>query len=322
LRYVERHTPKIIIEKDSVSKWDLIYLASGLGIPLAIPDWMVNETTSLWTRDEVTSVELPFLWYRNGIARYLQFLKEQGIILSESDIHTSAGDEFIYTSIYNTVPAHGNGCHRYTLPNGDIPKGIYQFASNPWLPLQEYALSNDVIPTDLKIFWNDKEHPDDRFLKIVPKNEKELRIIRASMPLLGLEETRMLLEEFQVTEEDEPEQYVEDIGAMFCIDHQDHQLNAGWSEDRLTFLVLDECEICECLDRRWRLKIASETALELDDRQKASGDLQDIDRKIASLCRLLDYNDDEIEFLKNGPPDLFADEGSASDEGGFFDFMD
>jgi len=322
LRYVEKHTPRIIVEKDSIAKWDLIYAASQIGLPMAIPSWMVNETTSLWHRDEVTPVELPFLWYRNGIARYLQLLKEQGIISSESDIHTSAGDEFIYTSIYNTIPSRGSGCNRYSLPNGDIPKGIYQFASNPWLPLQEYALSYDIIPSDLKILWNDKEHPDDRFLKIIPKDERELRLIRAILPLLGIEETRELLEEFQVKEEIKEEQYEEDISAMFCLDHQDHQLDAGWSDDRLTFLVLDECEICECLDRRWRVKILSDTALELEDRQNASSELRDIDRKINDLCKSLNYDDTEIEYLKNGPPDIFADEESGSEGGGFFDFMD
>jgi hypothetical protein len=324
LKYVEKRTPKIRIPKDSIYKMDLRNLAYSLKGPKAIPSYMIYSTTSLWHKNEVESSDLPFLWYRNGISRYLQLLKNNKIIRTETDIHEYAGDEFIYTSEYDTTPYQGIDMDKYELPDGQIPKGIYQFSSNPWIPINEYAKVYDVIPKELNILWEDKIHPDDRFLKTYPRDEYELGLSRILLPLIGLEGTNDILEfKREYKSETQPEEELLEEEVEFCDEHIAKQLDAGWHSDRQTFHGNEYCTLCMYIMAWWRTKIVSTTSDELDIRAEKQQELPLLRNNINMLCNMIGYSTKDADEVLDGPPDLFDLEGSDSDNsGGFFNFGD
>jgi hypothetical protein len=325
LAFVDKRTPKIRIPAKSTFLMDLRVMAHSLRGPKAIPDYMIYSTTSLWNKNEIDTIDLPFLWYRNGISRYLQLLKEQKIIRSEADIHGYAGDEFIYTSEYDTSPFQGNSeIDKYELLDGSIPKGIYQFSSNPWLPINEYAKVYDVIPKELNVLWEDKIHPDDRFTKTDPQDERELAFTRILLPRLGLEQTNEVLEmirEYKAGEQPEPD--IEENEIEFCDEHIGKQLNAGWHADRMTFHPIEYCVLCQYIFTWWKTKIVSTTNEDLEIREQKVLEVAAIKNSISKLCSMLRYSIEEIEEMLYGPPDLFdLDESGSDSGGGFFDFGD
>jgi hypothetical protein len=323
LSFVDKRTPKIRIPKNSIDKMALRILAQSLKGPKAIPEYLVTSTTSLWNKNEVDPIDLPFMWYRNGISRYIQHLKNNKIIFSEADIHEHAGDEFLYTSEYDTCPYHGDDVFRYEALDGKIPRGIYQFSSNPWLPINEYAQSFDVIPTDILILWDDKIHPDEQFLKTDPRDEEELGLTRVLIPWLGLDETNEILSFRRQYRAGKKEDYVDmDADIEFCDDHVQKQLNTGWDEDRLIFQGDEFCQICQYVKSYCLVKIVGNTHYDEEVRLENRTRLSLIKSGLSTLCKMLDYSDKEIEEVLDGPPDIFDLEESGSEGGGLFGFDD
>jgi hypothetical protein len=247
------------------------------------------------------------MWYRNGVSRYLESQRREGVLSSEFPIHEYAGDEFTYTSVYDTVPAWGPGCDRYEQLDGHFPEGIYQFSSNPWLPLQEYVKTYESLPTAFIRLWNDRYHPPDEFLKIRPKDEHELELIRVLLPLFGLGATLEILnDDVRNKPEQDKEGDVDDVGITFCIEHQDLVLNAGWSDDRITYHIIDDdCMVCQNLMTWSRKKIVAVHHMDLEIRQNTQTEVQIIEKRIRDLLRTLSYSDADIEEVLFGPPNVF-----------------
>jgi hypothetical protein len=140
---------------------------------LAIPKSFVSYESNILEIHKNKNLDCHTL-LRNSLSRFLMKLKEDHLLMFQ-DLDVPASGEYPYVVNYDATPYTEKVCGITTL-DGDIPEGIYQFSTNPWLPLFEFFMEYDCIPITLKRIIGDKPHLPIWFMNKEYRNSREVSI--------------------------------------------------------------------------------------------------------------------------------------------------
>lgn len=217
---------------------------------LAIPKSFVLSATSLFETTEGLDLDCYSL-RRNCLSRFLQHLKDKNIIMMP-DMEVSGSGEYPYLANYDETP-FTERIKKVTTLDGNIPEGIYQFSTNPWLPLFEYVSSYDVLPTSLYRLVEEKQTLPIWFMNKQYRNSTEVSIAYNCIDE-GESSADYLIDIYRECSVDEKvEKEEKPFSPSIC------QLCAyqpmGWSaHDDIFVLYDDSCTICILGDHLWRTR--------------------------------------------------------------------
>jgi hypothetical protein len=138
---------------------------------LAIPRRLVTSESYIYTIHKDRNLDCHSL-LRNSLSRYLELLKEMHLLMFPG-CDLPASGEYPYVVNYDATPYTEEVCGITTL-DGEIPEGIYQYSTNPWLPLWEYVKSYDCMPQNLIRICADKQHLPIWFMNKSYRNSREV----------------------------------------------------------------------------------------------------------------------------------------------------
>jgi hypothetical protein len=192
-----------------------------------------------------------------------------------------ATGEYPFVSNYDATP-FTEKVNGITTNELEIPDGIYQYSTNPWLPLWEYVKEFDCMPTALIRTVADKPHLPIWFMNKEYRNSREVSIAYINMDggeLLVNDLIDILREGENIELEDTPRQkYIPNV-CNFCEDGI-----LGWAEADDVFTMWDgSCTVCMAQDVLWRARKRSTNAMKIRDRQQATAEIPMIKSRIRYL---------------------------------------
>jgi hypothetical protein len=237
---------------------------------LAIPKSFVQSETALFEIQRETNLDCSSLM-RNSLSRYLELLKENHLLMFPGGDVPASG-EYPYVVTYDATP-FTERINGVTTLDGNIPEGIYQFSTNPWLPLWEYVTEYDMLPTSLYRLADDKKHLPIWFMNKTFRTSQEVSIAywNIDMGELFVDDLLQIIREEQSakTEEEKTEKAFSPQICCFCQEGM-----TPWEDDIDSFSMFDpECTLCILGDHLWRARRLSQSADSLKVRQKMSADV-------------------------------------------------
>jgi len=254
--------PKEDIEKRSFME----YMLSDTNVTFAIPEILVRKSTSIFDvcsdgRTDCDSLR------RNCLARFIEQLRIDKIITcSEQKIEPSG--EYPFVQSYESTP-FTDKVNVLISVNGEIDKSIYQFSTNPWLPLSEYVEEYDRLPLVTEQVVEERKHLPIWFMTKHYRNSREISLAYQMMDM-GEEFVCDIIDQIRDIEKKETmdESQKEPVSIDLCYTHQ-----AGyspWSEvDDIYFASGDECILCIMECQLWRARKRSSTAMSVSERLDA-----------------------------------------------------
>jgi hypothetical protein len=223
---------------------------------LAIPTEHVLRDTPVFEISSESPVDCHALM-RNSLARYIEYMRVLKI-LTCTPIDIDGSGEYPYLSTFDHTP-YTKKVERVSLLDGSIPQGIYQFTTNPWLPIYEYYKSYDRVPVSLLRLVPDKKHLPIWFMTKQFRNSHEIAV---SYQLIedGESYVDFALEELRAIEDSKEIQESNVFGSEgLCWAHA--QGRSPWEEaDDIFNIQLESCVLCIMEDTLWRSKRLSVSA--------------------------------------------------------------
>jgi hypothetical protein len=234
---------------------------------LAIPKRLVTCELQAFEIHKSKSLDCHTL-LRNSLSRYLKLLKEKNLLMFPG-IDIPASGEYPYVVNYDATP-YTEEVYGITTLDGDIPEGIYQFSTNPWLPIYEYYKEYDCIPKSVIRVVGDKPNLPIWFMNKEYRNSREITIAYNHIDcgedliddilkvLRDAEDARDLVEE--------PKEAFRPKICFIC-----EQGGSGWhAQDDIYTLYTDECTVCILGDQLWRARKLSTLASSIKERREAT----------------------------------------------------
>jgi hypothetical protein len=218
---------------------------------------------------------------RNSLSRFLEELKDKHLLMFSSKDLPPSG-EYPYVVNYDATP-YTERIYGITTLNGEIPEGIYQFSTNPWLPLYEYFMEFDCIPTTLQRIVPDKPHLPIWFMNKQYRNSREISIAYINMDS-GEDFVDSLIEILREAEDDpiiEEKRKLTPLVCAYC--------NFGvkpWDKVNDLYNVGDySCVLCMAGDQLWRARKRSTLSSDIKERQEFAANIPIIKARIRHLMR-------------------------------------
>jgi hypothetical protein len=207
---------------------------------------------------------------RNSLSRYLELLKDKHLLMFPG-CNLPASGEYPYVVNYDSSPYTEKVCGLTTL-DGEIPEGIYQFSTNPWLPLYEYYQEYDTFPTALKRTVRDKEHLPIWFMNKSYRDSREISFAYWNIDM-GEQFVDDLLEILREASKEKSETKKEETFAP-AICYSCNEGNPGWDEyNDIYNLWESNCTLCILGYELWSARKQAQTALTLDKRAEAQASI-------------------------------------------------
>lgn len=282
---------------------------------LAIPKSFVISSTSIFEMDSTSNLDCISL-RRNSLTRYLQHLKDNHIIMMPDTDFAGSG-EYPYLASYDETP-FTEKISRVTTLDGDIPEGIYQFSTNPWLPLFEYVSSYDVFPTNLYRLVEDKPNLPIWFMNKQYRDSTEVSLAYNSIEM-GESSADFLIDLYRQVrlEEKPPDQKEKSFCPEICDLCQYQPM--GWDEvDDIFTLRSDNCTVCILGDQLWRNRRRSKLADSLEERIECTLQVPRLKDRMNFLVRTyfpaLDTFGSYLRQELNEAEDIFAATNSDNED--------
>jgi len=216
---------------------------------------------------------------RNCLSRFLESLKDRHLLMFPDSDFPASG-EYPYVVNYDATPYTERICGVATL-DGEIPEGIYQFSTNPWIPLYEFFMEYDCIPTTLKRVVEDKPHLPIWFMNKEYRNSREISIAYINIDM-GELFVDSLIEILRSAESPEPAEERRKISPVVC-----DMCNRGfkpWDPINDLYDVNDySCVLCMAGDQLWRARKRSTLSSDIKERQEFSAAIPIIRARIRQL---------------------------------------
>jgi hypothetical protein len=272
---------------------------------LAIPKSFVASESYVFTTHYSKNLDCHTL-LRNSLGRYLELLKEKHFLMFPGCDLPATG-EYPYVSNYDATP-FTDRVFGVTTNELEIPDGVYQFSTNPWLPLWEYVKEYDCMPVVLKRSVADKPHLPIWFMNKQYRDSREVSLAYINMDMgeqFVDDLIDILREGVEAKEEISPKKGFIPSICTFC---QDGIL--PWTEqDDVCTMWEPSCTLCIAQDTLWRARKRSTNAMKIGDRQEASAEIPVIKSRIRYLIstyfpsmtellpKLLQEGDSSQDFL-------------------------
>jgi hypothetical protein len=218
---------------------------------------------------------------RNSLSRYLESLREKHLVVFPSNEIPASG-EYPFVVNYDATP-FTEKIYGVTTLDGDIPDGIYQFSTNPWMPLYEYFMEYDCIPTTLARVVEDKPHLPIWFMNKIYRNSREVSIAYINIDM-GELFVDSLIEILRESEDQEPKEVPRKISPVIC-----ELCNFGfnpWDQVNDLYNVGDySCVLCMAGDQLWRARKRSTLSSDIEERQHFCSIIPIIRSRIRYLIR-------------------------------------
>jgi hypothetical protein len=298
---------------DSVSKYDILsYVISTNTDNLSIPKEMVLSSTALFLMVE-EDIDIDAKFYYNSTSRYLEYLRRSKKIVADkpfSEFEQESLVEFYDKSYWD--PALDDDPVRILTLNGDFIDCVNGFGPNPFIILYQYYKEHDLVPTMIQTSYGLGRKIEPRLWNYKPRNEREAALVMNLIPLMDDYEIQDLLDVIEENKIDECKNSAKEERRS-CYEHIVFA-NAGWSDDMMTFDVIDEdCFVCNKYRAIWSLTIKS--AHDEDVEKRAL--YRDLLRQAKQNLREYLSKDFELEEFEA----YIQDAGELSDQslgGGFF----
>lgn len=229
---------------------------------LAIPKRLVTSESPVFEIRKNSNLDCYSL-LRNSLSRYLGFLKDKHLIMYPGSDLPSTG-EYPFVVSYDSTPYVEKICGVTDL-EGNIPEGIYQYSTNPWLPLYEYVMEYDTFPTGLIRIREDRSHLPIWFMNRSYRDSREVSIAYINMDLGELfvdsliELLREGSSEYGTTVE---ESTFKPNLCYFC-----RSGFYGWEEETDIYTINDDsCTVCILGDHIWRARRLSQMSSNMKER--------------------------------------------------------
>jgi len=316
MMYLDKVYQSIRIPRESSSKEDFLVEIQSMGIPLAIPrEYVFSETTVYQASEE--STDLGFFFTRNALSRYLEYLRRSKIILSNLDeIHGYSGKDYLLSKDYDNPRIGGPPITRYSSFAGEIPKEIYQFSTNEFLPIFEYVEEFDSFPLKISSRFPERPHIPRKILDIEFSSERQFNFIYEMYPFR--EDIESMAADILYTEstpckvDEEKRNIPPDVD--LCIRCQSGE--SGWAHDLITFHANEDCMACIAIDRTWRIGILANLEDDVDVRLEYRQMSMMIRKSNLELIKEWIPSADPHVLLFGEPEDFFdRDSGSEGDTG-------
>jgi len=246
---------------------------------LAIPKRFVASETRLLEIHKNKNLDCHTL-LRNSLSRYIQLLKEKHLLMFPGLDITGSG-EYPYVVNYDATP-YTEQVYGITTLDGEIPEGIYQYSTNPWLPLYEYYQEYDAIPTSLIRVVKDRPHLPIWFMNKSFRNSREVSIAYEFIDhgeLLVNDLIDILREGELTNDRNEPQKKFEPNICFMC-----DQGFTGWdARDDIFTIHESSCTMCIIGDQLWRARKLSTLGRSLNERQESASSIPMLKSRIRYL---------------------------------------
>jgi hypothetical protein len=262
---------------------------------LAIPESLVESSSYLYEEDCLIPTDSGSLRF-NSLSRYLMYLKNQKILMMP-DLDFFASGEYPYVRNFDEPPSTEriNAIHDI---NGDIPEGVYQFSTNPWLPLYEYVKEFDQYPVLLKRVVEDKEHLPIWFMTRPYRDSREVSIAYNNMHEgeLYVDYAIELIRECLIdeTEIKQPDESGPNYSSCdFC------SMQLSWEKTDDIFTIYDSsCITCIVGDQIWCERKLSVSADTIEKRREHFSQVPIIRSRMRYLIEhYFDYLTDQLPYF-------------------------
>jgi hypothetical protein len=286
---------------------------------LAIPESHVISETRVVEIRKNTNLDCHTL-LRNSLSRYLKLLKEKNLLMFPG-FDIPASGEYPYVVNYDATPFTETVFGVTTL-DGEIPEGIYQYSTNPWLPLYEYFQEYDCIPRTLKRTVGDKEHLPIWFMNKIYRNNREISIAYNFIDE-GESVVNDLIEILREAEHiKEPEKEEKIFIPAMC--NQCLQGQTPWdARDDVYIMHNDSCTMCILGNELWRARKRSTLADSLKERREETSRIPMIRSRIRYLLntyftRLKDFTSRFLQEMDDQDDIFYA---GINDEDALFEMF-
>jgi hypothetical protein len=246
---------------------------------LAIPERYVLSENRILEIHKNRNLDCHYL-IRNSLSRFLESLKDQHLLMFP-DSNLTASGEYPYVVNYDATP-YTEKVYGITTLDGEIPKGIYQFSTNPWIPLYEYFMEYDCIPTEILQVVEDKAHLPIWFMNKEYRNSREV-----SIAYINIDEGELFVdslleilreEELKTKLEVDTQEKLKPLVCEYC------QYGKPWDSINDIFNVCDySCILCMAGDQLWRARRQSTAASSVKRRREESSNIPIIKARIRQL---------------------------------------
>jgi hypothetical protein len=248
---------------------------------LAIPKTMVLSETHVYEIRKGTNIDC-FSLMRNCLSRFIQYLKDELIIMCP-DQEVPGSGEYPYIESYDRTP-YTEEVYEVVDLDGNIPEGIFQFSTNPWLPLYEYVKEFETFPVSLSRFTEDRIHLPIWFMNKQYRDSLEVSVAWGLYPY-GETVVNQIIEDIRLRDiinKPPPEKKFREV--VLCDLCQAGY--SGWDMNNDIYNPFDaECEMCMLQDDLWRTRKLSQVA---DSVEKRSEEMRRIPRLTTEIKDLVD----------------------------------
>jgi hypothetical protein len=287
---------------------------------LAIPHSHVLRSTAIYEIDQNRNLDCHTL-LRNSLSRYLKLLKENHLLMFPGIDIPSSG-EYPYVVNYDATP-YTDDVYGVTTLDGDIPEGIYQYSTNPWLPLYEYVKNFELFPLTLYRVMEDKAHLPIWFMN---KSYRDSREVSIAYNFIDEGEwmvddiLEILRDTITLDDADKPQKKFTP-GICFMCDMS----VCGWdAQDDIFTLNDDSCTVCLLGDQLWRTRKRSILADSIKERQEESSRLPLIRSRMKYLIDTYfpGLHEATSRFLQEGDSDILDVYAPMDEDEGLFGMFD
>jgi hypothetical protein len=251
LHRVTSFSPGKIVDRRSFMEFCL-----GNFSKLAIPKSLVILDSNIFEIQKDTNLDCSSMM-RNCLSRYIMELKKNNLLMCP-DLEVPASGEYPFVVTYDSTP-YTERIYSVTSLDGDIPEGIYQYSTNPWLPLYEYVMEYDQYPTVLERIVEDRKHLPIWFMNRPYKSSTEV-----ALAYNFIDEGELYVSELIDIYREAKKEEVPDVkeklftprSCGLCI-----QSFSGWDAVDDIFSIHDDtCTLCIAQDQLWRARKLSTLA--------------------------------------------------------------
>jgi hypothetical protein len=285
---------------------------------LAIPKMYVTSESNIFEIQKSRNIDCHTL-LRNSLSRYIQLLKEKNLLMFPG-LDIPGSGEYPYVVNYDTSP-YTEKVEAIVTLDGEIPEGVYQFSTNPWLPIYEYYKVYNCIPHSIIRVKEDKPHLPIWFMNKSYRNSREVSIAYIFIDD-GEDVVTDILNIFRNAEpqeiSEEPKKFTPEI-CCFC-----EMGYPGWSANDDVFVMREgSCTMCILGDQLWRSRKRSRVADSIKERQEETSRIPMIRSRIKYLLNTYypTLEDSKSRFLQDieDTEDLFY--AGVDDDEALFDMF-
>jgi hypothetical protein len=288
---------------------------------LAIPESFVISSTPVYEIDKYSNLDCSSL-RKNSLTRFLEHLKENHLLMMV-DTNLPGSGEYPYLVNYDETP-FTEKIDRVTTLDGDIPEGIYQFSTNPWLPLFEYVTVFDRFPTDLARFVEEKDVLPIWFMNGSYRNSSEISLA-FNFKDEGESYVNYMIDLYRECSADETleETPSKKFTPEVCSLCQNHP--CGWDEaDDIFTLWTPSCSMCILGDQLWRTRKLSTLSDKLEDRIEFTRQVPMLKHRLEYLVKhYIPCVEERLSYLKqeSSAADVFFAATDSDNEDNLFEMF-